>query len=125
LEAELEINPKSAAAVFALGEIARRAGAWDEAIQLFSRASQLDAGFLEAYHALGMSLNAAGRFKEAIAPLERYAKGVPDDPAAHYQLAIAYSRTGDKGAADRELKLQQEALAKSGVRRPPDERAPR
>ena len=33
LEAELEINPKSAAAVFVLGEIARRAGAWDEAIQ--------------------------------------------------------------------------------------------
>jgi predicted Zn-dependent protease len=125
LEAELEINPKSAAAVFVQGEIARRGGAWDEAIRLFTRAAQLDAGFLEAYHALGMSLNAAGKYAEAIAPLERYAKGVPDDPAGHYQLAVAYSRTGNKAAADRELKLQQEALAKAGVRRPPNARVPR
>jgi predicted Zn-dependent protease len=124
LEAELEINPNNAAAVFVLGEIARRAGAWDEAIRLFTRASQLDAGFLEACHALGMSLNAAGKYAEAIAPLERYAKGVPDDPAGHYQLAIAYSRSGNKAAADRELKLQQEALAKAGTRKPPNARLP-
>ncbi len=125
LEAELEINPNNAAAVFALGEVARRAGAWEEAIQLFTRATKLDAGFFEAYHALGMSLNAAGKYADAIAPLERYAKGVPDDPAGHYQLAIAYSRTGNKAAADRELKLQQEALAKAGVRKPPNARVPR
>jgi predicted Zn-dependent protease len=125
LEAELEINPKSAVAVFALGEIARRAGTWDEAIRLFTRASQLDVGFLEAYLGLGQSLNAAGKYADAIAPLEHYAKGVPDDPAGHYQLAIAYSRTGNKAAADRELKLQQEALAKAGVRKAPNARVPR
>ncbi len=119
LEEELGINPNNAAAVFALGEIARRAGSWDEAIQLFTRASKMDAGFLEAYFSLGQSLNAAGKYADAIAPLERYAKGVPDDPAGHYQLAIAYSRTGNKAAADRELKLQQDALAKAGVRRRP------
>jgi len=124
LEAELEINPDSAAAVFVLGEIARRAGAWDEAIQLFSRASQLDVGFLEAYLALGMSLNAAGKYADAIAPLERYTKGVPADPAGHYQLALAYSRTGNKAAADRELQLQQEAAAKAGARPPPNARVP-
>ena len=120
LEAELQINPNSASAVFALGEIARRAGAWDEAIRQFSRASQLDVGFLEAYFSLGVSLNASGKYADAIVPLERYAKGVPDDPAGHYQLAIAYSRTGNKAAADRELKLQQEALAKGGVRKTPN-----
>jgi tetratricopeptide (TPR) repeat protein len=112
LDAELEINPKDAAAVFVLGEIARRGGSWDEAVRLFTRASQLDAGFMEAYFSLGLSLNAAGKYADAIAPLERYAKGVPDDPAGHYQLAIAYSRTGNKAAADRELQLQREALAK-------------
>lgn len=119
LEAELRINPKSATAVFALGEIARRAGLWDEAVGFFTRASQMDAGFLEAYFSLGLSLSAAGKFAEAIAPLERYAKGVPDDPAGHYQLAVAYSRTGNKAAADRELKLQQEALARAAARKPP------
>ena len=124
LEAELEINPDSAAAVFVMGEIARRIGAWDEAIQHFSRASQLDVGFLEAYLALGMSLIAAGKYADAVAPLERYTKSVPDDPAGHYQLAVAYSRTGNKAAADRELKLQQEALAKAGARRPANARVP-
>jgi len=127
LEAELEINPKSAAAVFALGEIARRAGTWDEAIRLFTRASQLDVGFLEAYLGLGQSLNAAGKYADAIAPLERYSKSVPDDPAGHYQLAIAYSRTGNKAAADRELQLQRESLAKKKVGEPrqEDARVPR
>lgn len=127
LEAELDINPKNAAAVFALAEIARRAGTWDEAIRLFTRASQLDVGFLEAYLGLGQALNAAGKYADAVAPLERYAKGVPDDPAGHYQLAIAYSRTGNKAAADRELKLQQEALAKKKMNEPrqPDARVPR
>lgn len=122
LEAELEIDPKNAAAVFALGEIARRSGAWDQAVERFTRASQLDVGFLEAYLALGMTLNAAGRYAEAVAPLERYAQGVPDDPAGHYQLAIAYARTGNKEGAERELKLQREAAAKAAARRPPGPR---
>jgi predicted Zn-dependent protease len=110
--------------VFALGEISRRAGEWDEAIRLFTRAKQLDAGFLEAYLALGMSLNAAGKYADAVAPLERYAKGVPADPAGHYQLALAYSRTGNKAGANRELQLQREAAAKAPASRPPDARVP-
>src|SRR5262249_39358440 len=48
LEAELKINPNDASAEFVLGEIARREGAWDAAIRHFSRAGELDAGFLEA-----------------------------------------------------------------------------
>ncbi len=112
LDAELEINPKDAASVFVLGEIARRAGNWDEAVRQFTRASQLDVGFMEAYFSLGLALNASGKYADAIPPLERYSKGVPDDPAGHYQLAIAYSRVGNKAAADRELQLQREALAK-------------
>jgi predicted Zn-dependent protease len=119
LEEERKINPDSASVEFVLGEIARRAGAWDEAIQHFSRASQLDVGFLEAYLSLGMSLNAAGKYAEAIRPLEHYAQSVPGDPAGHYQLALAYSRLGNKVAADRELQLQRDALAKTSLRRPP------
>ncbi len=124
LEAELEMNPVNAAAVFALGEIARRAADWDAAIRDFSRATQLDAGFLEAYLALGTSLNAAQKFADAVAPLERYARSMPADPAGHYQLALAYSRTGNKAGAERELQLQREAAAKTDPRRPPTGRIP-
>lgn len=112
-EDELKIDPTNAAAVFSLGEIARRAGQWDDAIQHFSAATRVDPGFAEAYLALGMSLASAQKFAEAVAPLEKYVKIVPDDPAGHYQLAIAYDRTGRKDSAAREMQLQREAAAKA------------
>lgn len=124
LEAELQINPNNAAAEFVLGEVDRRTGQWDTAIQHFSRAAELDAGFMEAYLALGMSFTAAGKHAEAIPPLEHYTKNVPADPAGHYQLAMAYARTGNKAAADRQLELHREALAKASTRRPPNSPPP-
>jgi tetratricopeptide (TPR) repeat protein len=112
-EQELKIDPANAAAEFSLGEIARRAGQWDEAIAHFSTAARIDSGFAEAYLALGMSLASAQKFADAIPPLEKYVKIVPDDPAGHYQLAIAYDRTGRKESAAREMQLQREAAAKA------------
>jgi len=113
LEDELKMDPDSAAAEFLLGEIARQAGQWDDAIKHFGRATKLDEAFVEAYLALGISLNASGKFGEAVSPLENYVKVQPDDPAGHYQLATAYARTGRKQDAQRELTLQQETAAKS------------
>ena len=116
LEKELAVNPGNAAAEFVLGEIARRAAEWGKAEQHFQRASELDAGFSEAYLARGMSLAGAGKFSEAVAPLEKYVKMQPEDPAGHYQLAMAYSRTGNKQAAEREMELQKSAASKSPQR---------
>jgi tetratricopeptide (TPR) repeat protein len=110
---ELKIDPTNASAEFMLGETDRQAGRWDEAIGHFSRAAKFDEGFQEAYLALGMSLNAAGKFAEAVAPLQNYIKMQPADPAGHYQLATAYSRTGHKAEADREMALQRDAAAKN------------
>ncbi|HXY14935.1 MAG TPA: tetratricopeptide repeat protein [Terriglobales bacterium] len=112
-EQELKVDPTNAAADFSLGEIARRAGQWDGAIAHFSAAAKIDSGFAEAFLALGMSLTAAQRFAEAVNPLEKYVKMAPDDPAGHYQLALAYDRTGRKEAAAREMQLQREAAAKA------------
>lgn len=120
---ELKVNPNNASAEFVLGEVARRSGQWDEAIPHFKRASELDVGFAEAYLALGMSLSSAGKHAEAIAPLERYVKIVPEDPAGHYQLAMAYSRTGNKEAAARELELQRKTAEKAPPRRAPAARS--
>ena len=112
-EQELKLDPSNAAAEFSLGEIARRAGQWDDAITHFSAAAKIDSGFAEAYLALGMSLASAQKFPDAVAPLEKYVKIVPEDPAGHYQLAIAYDRTGRKESAAREMQLQREAAAKA------------
>jgi tetratricopeptide (TPR) repeat protein len=118
-EQELKIDPSNASAEFMLGEIARQAGQWDDAIRHFARASKLDEGFVEAYLALGMSLNAAARFADAITPLQAYVKMQPSDPAGHYQLATAYSRTGHKEDASREMALQQKAAPQSPRESPP------
>lgn len=105
-EAELKIDPSNAAAEFMLGDLDRQLEEWDQAVVHFRRASQLDVGFLEAYLGLGMVLNAQGQYAEAVAPLEKYVAGVPDDPAGHYQLAMAYARTGHRDEAERELARQ-------------------
>ena len=107
-EKELQVDPHSASSEFVLGELARRAGRWDEAARHFSRAAKLDVGFAEAYIALGMSLTSAGKFAEAIAPLETYVKMEPSDPTGHYQLALAYRRTGNSEGAAREMALQKQ-----------------
>jgi tetratricopeptide (TPR) repeat protein len=112
-EQELKTDPNNASAEFMLGEVSRQAGQWDDAARHFSCASKLDEGFVEAYLALGMSLNSAGKFSEALVSLESYVKMQPGDPAGHYQLATAYARTGRKQEAEREVALQREAAAKN------------
>jgi len=111
-EAELKINPTSPAAEFMLGDLAWRQQKADEAIEHFSRATQFDAGLAEAYLGLGVALNAAGRFSEAITPLKKYTEMEPANPAGYYQLAMSYARTGNRQEADRLMALQREAEKK-------------
>lgn len=108
---ESEVDPLNAAAWFILGELARRESHWDEAIQHFTQAAKIDAGFAEAYLALGMSMTASGRFADAVPALEKYVTMQPGDPAGHYQLAMAYSRTGNKEGAAQQIALQAKAAA--------------
>ena len=119
-DAELRMDPNNASAEFMLGEMDRQAGQWDQAAEHFLRASKIDEGFAEAYLALGMSLNSAGKFPDAIRPLENYVKIEPADPAGHYQLATAYARSGNRQEAEKQMALEREAAAKS-----PREQAPR
>ncbi len=112
-EAELKVDPTAASAEFMLGDLARQAQRWDDAIEHFGQAAKLDAGFSEAFLGLGLSLNAAGKHAEAVAPLEKYVKMEAADPAGHYQLAIAYARTGRMQDANREIALQHEAEKKA------------
>ena len=101
-EAELRIDPANAGAEFVLAELARQADNNEEAIQRFTRATQDDAMFADAWLGLGRSLLAAGQPEKAIAPLETAVKLQPDNPAMHFHLAAAYRRSGRKADADRE-----------------------
>jgi len=112
-EAELQVDPTNAGAEYVLGELTRSSQQWDEAIAHFERAIKLDATFSDAFRGLGMSFNAAGQFSDAVAPLEKYVAMQPNDPAGHYQLAIACARSGRKEEAAHEMELQRELDAKA------------
>src|SRR5947209_8658874 len=102
---ELKIDPSNAGAEYVLGEMARQDSQWPEAIQHFSRATELDAGFGDAFLGLGSSLLSAKRFTDAIPPLETAVKLEPRNPATHYSLATALTRAGRKEAADKEFAI--------------------
>jgi tetratricopeptide (TPR) repeat protein len=111
-EAELKIDPANAEAEYILGELARQDQQWDDAVKHFSRASQLDAGFGDAFLGLGTSLIASKKFAEAVSPLETAVKLEPANPTAHFNLATAYSRTGRKAEADTEFAIHRQMVQK-------------
>jgi tetratricopeptide (TPR) repeat protein len=112
-QAELKIDPNNAGAEYILGEISRQAQQWEDAIDHFSRASKLDANFADAFLGLGFSLNSVGRYVDAIPPLETGVKLQPANPTGHYQLTIAYGKTGRKQDAEREMALFQQTSEKA------------
>ena len=111
---ELEIDPANAGAEYVLGELARQANDFPEAIQRFTKATKYDPNFADAYLGLGVSLLTEKKFDEAVAPLEMAVKLQPGNPAGHYSLATAYARTGRKEDAQRELALQQQTAEHTG-----------
>jgi len=115
MQRELEIDPSNAGAEYVLGALAQQNQQWDEAIPHFSRAAKLDPSFGDAFVGLGACLGSAKRFSEAIAPLENAVKLEPENPAPHYLLAIAYSRTGRKEDGDKQFAIQRQLTQKGAA----------
>jgi tetratricopeptide (TPR) repeat protein len=114
LQEELAIDPTNAGAEYVLGELARQGQDSAEAVRHFTKATQLNPKFADAYLGLGMSLLNEKEYAKAIAPLEAAVKLQPGNPAAHYSLATAYGRTGRREDAQREFALQQQAAERMG-----------
>ena len=109
-EQELRLDPSNAAAECVLGELARQHQQFEEAVNHFSRAAQLDSHFSEAYLGLGISLIAVKRYADAIPPLETAVKLEPQNPDARYNLATAYTRAGRKQDGQREFAIHQKLV---------------
>jgi tetratricopeptide (TPR) repeat protein len=109
LQEELRIDPSNAGAEYVSGELARQTQDFAEAVRHFTRATELDGNFADAWLGLGMSLLSEKEYAPAIAPLKTAVRLEPGNPAGHYSLATAYARTGNKEAAEREFTLQQAA----------------
>jgi tetratricopeptide (TPR) repeat protein len=122
MQQEIEIDPTNAGAEYVLGEIAKHDQNWQEAIQHFSRAAKLDAGFGDAYVGWGGALVSEKKFLDAIAPLESAVKLQSGNPAAHYLLAIAYARSGRREDGDREFAIQQKLTQKGAAGETPSDK---
>ena len=114
MNAELKIDPSNAGAEYVLGELARQSQQWDEAIRHFSRAAKLDASFGDAFLGWGASLIASKKFADAIPPLETAVKLEPENPATHYNLAVAYRRAGRKTESEKEFAIHRQMTHEAG-----------
>ncbi len=114
----LEENPKVRGIHFRMGRAAlsqpESPTSLEDAKKEFEQelAGKLDSSYAETFLALGMTLNSAGRFSEAITQLQHFVKMSPEDPAGHYQLSIAYARTGRDQDFGRETALHKQLLEK-------------
>ncbi|MHB8499950.1 MAG: tetratricopeptide repeat protein [Candidatus Acidiferrales bacterium] len=105
---ELQIDPRNAGAEYILGEMAQQESQWEEAIAHFSRAAKLDVNFGDAYMGWGFCLVNIKRYEEAIPPLRVAVRLQEGNPSAHYNLAVALSRTGKKEEAEKEFAIHRQ-----------------
>jgi tetratricopeptide (TPR) repeat protein len=101
---ELQIDPTNADAAYEIGEVMRKAGRIDKAIESFRRAVNAYPAFEEALVGLGRALVAAGDAANALAPLQKAVTLNPLDDVAFYHLAQAHRALGHEAE-------QQKALA--------------
>jgi tetratricopeptide (TPR) repeat protein len=80
---------------------------------LLRRAVSLDPQLAKGFLELGILLADQQRYPEAIQQLRRATRLEPDLAAAHYRLAQAYQRTGQKTLAAKELAIFQRLKAES------------
>jgi len=115
---ELQIDPSNADAQYILGELARRAENWDEAISRFSQAAKLNPNFAEAQLGLGSCFVAVKKFEEAIPPLRTAERLMPRNPEVHHILATALARSGHKEEAEKEFAIHRSLTSAQGSERP-------
>ena len=81
----------------------------EEALELAKRAAKIQSSSGAAHYLVGKALMNKGRLKEAVPELVLATRLDPGDSKAHYQLALAYERLGDKEKA----LAERQALAKT------------
>jgi tetratricopeptide (TPR) repeat protein len=101
--AALVENPYDAHSEYELGEIAFLGSRWQEALQHYSRATQLQPTLVDAQVALGKVLAQLGQPEEALKHLLEAVRLDPDNASAHYRLSQVYRALKRDDDARREM----------------------
>ena len=115
LEETVKLRPNHAEAWNNLGMVAAEEGHTDEAIGNFQRSLLLKPGYTVALVNLGNLYRRQKAFSEAEKLLSRAVELEPENPASHYLLAIAYSRTGRKEDGDKQFAIQRQLTQKGAA----------
>ena len=102
-ELELALNPNDGVSEYQLGEILWLGNKPDDALKHFSRAVELSPGFTNALIAAGKAWTAQDLPERAVTFLRKAVAIEPENEVAHYRLAQAYLKMGQKQQADEEL----------------------
>jgi len=108
----LKQNSNDSAALYYLGMIQKMEGDVNGAIQNLSKSVAGNPKSADAQGALGSLCLQAGDLTKAIPALEQATLLAPDEAQNHYQLALAYSRTGAHDKAKAQLEVYQQMKAK-------------
>ncbi len=93
-EEALRRRPRESAAEANLANVHLSEGRVDDAVRLYTQAQEHGKSHVPAM-AIGVALGRAGRQRDAIAWLERAVAQRPSDPQPHFNLAVAWKKTGD------------------------------
>ena len=74
----------------------------DESVNLYRKALELDPGYQDALHGMGMALFNAGRIDEAIVAAKKLIEIDNDDVLAHTSLSMFYMQQGKIEEAEKE-----------------------
>lgn len=77
-----------------LGVTYGESGRYQEAIEAFKQAIQINPDYAEAYNGLGFAYSNSGRYQEAIEHIEQAIRIKPNYVKAHNNLGIAYAKSG-------------------------------
>jgi Flp pilus assembly protein TadD len=108
----LEQNPRDPGALYYLGMVQKLEGDMNGAILSFSRSVAGNPKNADAQGALGALCLQSGDLTQAVHALEQVVLLAPDEPQNHYQLALAYSRSGVADKAKTQLELYNQIKAK-------------
>lgn len=97
-----ELDPSQADVFHELGLLLARAGRTAEAAVAFEKATIVDPTLDASWIELGKIYLAANRAPAAISYFRRALAAAPENAEAHYQLALALMKTGERAEATRE-----------------------
>ena len=121
MQRAVDLNPKDSDSQYYLGEIFRKRGDINSALNHFEQAVEFNPRLLPAQAALGELLLAREQYLRAVLSYRQLTRAFPEDAGVRYNLGLALWGQGNKNGAlgelQRSLELYREQDNETGANR--------